>query len=773
MVAQRWPELARQGEISRVQRVVRSVLGRGLVQVTYTQQPPVLQVEVTWAGEAITPQQCHRLESRLGRLVGKTGFAFTQIQVRVVRETAQVLWQAEIAPPQRRLAWAIPLGLLLAASGLGGGWWHYSHRFQALSDQPLMSESLAPAEPEPLEATVVPWDWGVQRVIDRRFLPQVLGRRGVRLPPGTAVYVAQVESGLGGPAYRFYEAGLGAFSQQFWPASAVKILPAVAALEWVYAQGFTSQATVELPRMRDRLDRIVDRSIRESSNYDYDLTVQLVGLDGLNQQFLTPERGFPTTELQRGYSGVLNLYTSPGLTLREGNRQKYIPPRSQRGAGRCPGQGNCANLFEMTEAVRRVVLHGELAPQEQFRIPPDDADRLTESLCRAEPSFFAPGARAALGRTPRICHKPGWVLSRDCVDSAVVLAGTERYLLAVAMPAYQAGDNCQGLSQVAQQVLTALRTAPLTAMPHQPNRGLPVQAQLLPRNGVYEVVVRVTGANRVVVWLDRDSLGEQTGAGPEYRWLTRVSTGGDRLLRVQAWRGEQMVAYHSQKVTVEGLTAACAARPTAINGRVIYRGPTHTPQVALTFDDGPDAQQTRRILDILQREGVPATFFVQGKMVRQSPQLLWRMRAEGHEVANHTTNHPTLTALSGAGVHREIRTTQDLICQKAGLRAEYFRPPYGSFDRTTVRLAAELGLPLVIWDVDTRDWQHRNPHRIIQTVQDQVRAGSIILMHDIYSSTADALPGVIAALHAKGLELVTVAQLLATPAPPKPPKPNP
>ncbi|APB34163.1 polysaccharide deacetylase [Gloeomargarita lithophora Alchichica-D10] len=427
----------------------------------------------------------------------------------------------------------------------------------------------------------------------------------------------------------------------------------------------------------------------------------------------------------------------------------------------------------MTEAVRRVVLHGELDAQEQFRIPAEDVARLTESLCRAEPSFFAPGARLALGRVPRICHKPGWVLSRDCVDSGVVIAGGERYLLAVAMPAYRAGDNCQGLSKVAQQVLTALRQAPPAPMPHQLNRGLPVQAQLLSRNGVHEVVVQVTGADRVVVWLDQDALGEQTGVGPEYRWVTRIRTGGERLLRVQAWQGNQVVAYHSQKVTIKGLEVACEVPLTPNAGRVIYRGPTHTPQVALSFDDGPDAKQTRRILDILQREAVPATFFVQGRMVRQSPHLLWRMRTEGHEIANHTTNHPTLTALSGSRVRQEIRTTQDLVCQKAGFRPQYFRPPYGSFDRTTVRLAAELGLSLVIWDVDTRDWQHRNPQRIIQTVQNQARAGSIVLMHDIYGSTAEALPGVIAALRAKGLELVTVAQLLTTPEPPKPPKPNP
>ncbi len=767
MVAQQWPELADPKNMQCVQRVVQSALGARLVQVIYEQKPPVLVLKLTLAEAQITPQQRRRLAMGLARLLNSAGFGFTHIRLGVEQETAQVLWQTEMTRPVRCGHWGMPLGLVLTVALTGGGWWWRSS--QATPATPGLAQPAPAPAIEPVTVPPVPWAWGVQRVIDRRFLAQELARRGVRLPRGTAVYAAQIQPGVGGLAYTFYEAGLGAFSQQFWPASTVKVLPAVAALEWVNAQGFTGQAVVELPRWRDKLVHIVDRSVRESSNFDYDLTVQLVGLDWLNQQFLTAERGFPTTQLLRGYSGTVNIYTSPGLTLREGQRQKVIPARSQRGIGNCPGQGNCANLFELTEAIRRVVLHEELDPSEQFRLPAADVAALTQSLCRAEPSFFAAGATAALGRSPRICHKPGWVISRDCVDSAVVMAGTERYLLAVAMPASSAGDDCRGLSQVAQPILTALRHNPPALMPHQPNRGLPVTAQLLPRNGAYEVVVQVAGANRVVVWLDQEALGEQTGTGPEYRWLTRTRTSGERLLRVQVWQDNRVVAYHSQKVSLKASELTCQPPLSPISGGVIYRGATHTPQVALSFDDGPHAKQTRRILDILQQEGIPATFFVQGRMARQSPHLLWRMRVEGHEIANHTTNHPNLVTLSRAGINREIHTTQALVCDKTGLYPQYLRPPYGSFDRYTVQWAAELGLPLVMWDVDTRDWQHRNPQRIIQTVHDQARAGSIILMHDTYGTTADALPEVIATLRRKGLELVTVSELLQTPAPPPSP----
>ncbi len=752
MVAPWWSWLDRPGDVQRVQRVVQSIFGGGLVRTVYVPKPPVLQVEVTLArvNHPQTLKQCRRLRLRLGRLLGRRDLTFARIQVQVVQEAGPVQWQAEITPLRR--SWLVPLGLGLLGTGLGSGWWwHHSQEMTPAGSTPT------PVVVHPKPAPPVPWAWGVQRVMDRQWLAQQL--RG--LPPGTAVYAAQIEPGVGGrPAYRFYEAGLGAFSQKFWPASTVKILPAVAALEWVHAQEFSSQVMVTLPQMRDRLERMIDRSLRESSNWDYDLTVQLVGLDWLNQQFLSPERGFPTTQLQRSYSGVLNIHHSPGLMLQEGNRQKYVPPRTAQGREQCPAQGNCTNLFEMTEAIRRVVLHEELDEAERFRIPAAEAAWLRESLCRAEPSFFAAGARSALGVAPRICHKPGWVLNRHCVESGVVLAGRERYLLAVAMPTHRAGNDCQGLSQVAYQVLQALRTHPSPGMLHQPNQGAPVWAQLIPRKGVYEVVVRVRGANRVAVWLDREFLGEQTGPGPAYRWLTPIHTGGERLLRVQAWQGEQPVAYHSQKVTLTQPLAACSDPPSPIPGRVIYRGPSHRPQVAISFDDGPHAQQTPRILDILQQEGVSATFFVQGRMVRRSSHLIGRMQAETHEIANHSTTHPALITLSPAEVRQEMRTTQALVCQKAGVRPRYFRPPYGKFDRTTIDVAAELGLALVLWDVDTRDWQHRNPQQIIQTVQNQARAGSIILMHDIYSSTVAALPGVIAALRAKGLELVTVSELL-------------
>lgn len=117
--------------------------------------------------------------------------------------------------------------------------------------------------------------------------------------------------------------------------------------------------------------------------------------------------------------------------------------------------------------------------------------------------------------------------------------------------------------------------------------------------------------------------------------------------------------------------------------------------------------------------------------------------------------------LDAAQFRQEVATTQALVCRLAGVQPRYLRPPFGHYDFKTASWAAELGLTLLMWDVDTRDWQHRNPQRIIQIVQQQAQPGSIILMHDIFGSTVEALAAVIATLRAKNLELVTVGQLLA------------
>lgn len=180
--------------------------------------------------------------------------------------------------------------------------------------------------------------------------------------------------------------------------------------------------------------------------------------------------------------------------------------------------------------------------------------------------------------------------------------------------------------------------------------------------------------------------------------------------------------------------------------------------VALTFDDGPGAD-TGRLLDLLAERQVPATFFLLGTSVRVHPDLVVRMASEGHEVGNHTWSHKQLTKLSEAQQREEIARDQAAI-GALGVRATVFRPPYGSQDAVTRKVA---GLPVILWDVDTLDWKTRDAAATVAAVQKDARAGSIILMHDIHASSVDAVPGVIDALRAKGLTPVTVSQLIGDP----------
>ncbi|MEI2649921.1 MAG: polysaccharide deacetylase family protein [Dermatophilaceae bacterium] len=182
--------------------------------------------------------------------------------------------------------------------------------------------------------------------------------------------------------------------------------------------------------------------------------------------------------------------------------------------------------------------------------------------------------------------------------------------------------------------------------------------------------------------------------------------------------------------------------------------------VALTFDDGPGAH-TSRLLTSLDAAGVKATFFVLGQNVAVNPAVIKRMAASGHVVANHTWDHRDLKKLSGADITSEVTRTNQAITAATGSGTTLLRPPYGSFGQPV----RGLGQAIIMWDIDTLDWKFRNVDEVITRGMTGVKAGSIILMHDIHATTVDAVPGLIAKLKAAGFTLVTVPQLLGSPTP--------
>src|SRR5438270_2789719 len=203
------------------------------------------------------------------------------------------------------------------------------------------------------------------------------------------------------------------------------------------------------------------------------------------------------------------------------------------------------------------------------------------------------------------------------------------------------------------------------------------------------------------------------------------------------------------------------------------------PYIAMTFDDGPSAKLTPKLLDLLAAHHIKATFFLIGQNVAENPEIVAREAREGHEVANHSWSHPNLAKMSDDGVRGQLRRTDDAIRSAIGNRPTLMRPPYGSLSvRQKKWINQEFGYKIVLWDVDPLDWRRPGANVVCNRIVKNTRAGSIILAHDIHPGTIDAMPCVLNQLEAKGFKFVTVSELIAmeTPLPPKPsptPKPPP
>ena len=187
-------------------------------------------------------------------------------------------------------------------------------------------------------------------------------------------------------------------------------------------------------------------------------------------------------------------------------------------------------------------------------------------------------------------------------------------------------------------------------------------------------------------------------------------------------------------------------------------------RVALTFDDGPGIH-TPRLLNALSARNVPATFYVLGQQVTARPEIAARIVAEGHEIASHGYTHRNLAGMSAAGVRSELSRTNQAIFQATGVIPTTFRPPFGAHNGTVRSVAAEFGFPVILWSVDTRDWETRNVNAILSHFVDRngvvrIRDGDVILLHDIHPTSVDAAIRAVDILLAEGFVFVTVAELL-------------
>jgi len=194
-----------------------------------------------------------------------------------------------------------------------------------------------------------------------------------------------------------------------------------------------------------------------------------------------------------------------------------------------------------------------------------------------------------------------------------------------------------------------------------------------------------------------------------------------------------------------------------------FSGPFYKPEIALTFDDCPDPATTGQILDKLKKYGAKATFFLLGENVEKYPDLVKRIVEEGHDVANHSYDHPKYTTLNEQDFKNQVTKTNDLIYKVAGVKPVFLRPPYGEISELQLNWLSSLGMMTVQWTVDTLDWKGLDKKEIANTVEANAVPGSIVLQHSApgvpLQGSVDSLDIFIPGLQKKGAKFVSLSEM--------------
>lgn len=230
---------------------------------------------------------------------------------------------------------------------------------------------------------------------------------------------------------------------------------------------------------------------------------------------------------------------------------------------------------------------------------------------------------------------------------------------------------------------------------------------------------------------------------------------------MRAWRNKRLRRRLALVLFLGCLFNATA--PIAEAAAPTYRtDKTNSMQIALTFDDGPHPSQTKRILDILDRFNVKATFFMIGINVTRYPKAAQEVAQRGHEIGNHTFTHTRLQNMEPLTLENELKQCEDVIWKICRYRPRLFRPPEGFLNDGVLNCSESGDYSLILWSIDTRDWEVRDANHIAETVLERIRPGDIILLHDYVakSKTPEALELFLPKLLALGYQPVTVSQLI-------------
>jgi peptidoglycan-N-acetylglucosamine deacetylase len=231
-----------------------------------------------------------------------------------------------------------------------------------------------------------------------------------------------------------------------------------------------------------------------------------------------------------------------------------------------------------------------------------------------------------------------------------------------------------------------------------------------------------------------------------------------------------------------GVSAAAAAMGTAgyqsmaptgqWYGRTFTGLERGSKKMALTFDDGPNDPCTMRLLEVLARHDVKATFFLIGRRVEKRPDIAREVVKAGHIVGNHTFTHPLLTFKSGVEVKEQLISCNRALCGAVGEHSDLFRPPFGGRRPAVLRIARGMGLVPVMWNVTGYDWNAPSAEHIERKVARQVRGGDVVLLHDgddkafgaDRSHTVTATDRIITRYKSEGYEFVTIPEMMANAA---------
>jgi peptidoglycan-N-acetylglucosamine deacetylase len=208
-------------------------------------------------------------------------------------------------------------------------------------------------------------------------------------------------------------------------------------------------------------------------------------------------------------------------------------------------------------------------------------------------------------------------------------------------------------------------------------------------------------------------------------------------------------------------------------GKTFTGLPRGTRQMALTYDDGPNDPHTLRLLEVLARHGVQATFFMLGRYVTQRPDIVRDMVRAGHVIGNHTFTHPLLVFKNEKEIRQELSRCRIALQDAIGDHSNLFRPPFGGRRPTVLRAARELGFEPIMWNITGYDWNAPPAAEIERKVSKQVRGGDVVLLHDgghiqmgaDRSQTVIATDHLIARYKAEGYEFVTIPQMMKRSSP--------